>query len=72
MLAWIPATNAIPLRIWDRSSSWYLWLKSFSEKNVGGLDISVDDPSPAPPVQVMQAAGGADGDVVAQLPRHRW
>ncbi|RWW27809.1 hypothetical protein BHE74_00021784 [Ensete ventricosum] len=48
----------------------YLRLKAGREEYVGGLDVSVDDPSLAPLVQVMESARSAHRDVVPQLPSH--
>ena len=49
----------------------HLCFEAFCEEYVGGLDVPVDDPSPALLVQVVKPPGGAHRDVEAQLPSYR-
>lgn len=46
----------------------YLRLKIMSEEYIGGLDVSMDDPSLATLVQVMQSSCTSQSNLVPQLP----
>lgn len=46
----------------------HLGLEVWTEKNIGGLDIPVNDPVPAAFVQVMQTSSYSDGDLVPRRP----
>lgn len=55
----------------EQESGCYLGFKIRCEEDVGGLDVSVDDPPTALLVQVMKSPGGAQRYAVPQFPRHR-
>lgn len=48
-----------------------LRLEIGGEENVRRLDVPVDDPPLAAPVQVVETPGDAHGDVVPEIPGHR-
>lgn len=53
---------------WSHWSSSYLWLIVCSQQNVGGLDVSVNYPALAAFMEIMEASGSPDCNIIPYGP----